>query len=855
MPTQNARVRPRPIRVAYLVEESEYWSTILDEITAEAYGRWGGRFTLVAPCVAGEVVPTYLGWLKRFDADIIYSYVDLSEEVQTRLHEFLSPAFLVRHEGYREPGEYRAFRPELPMQGLTVLSVCGWLARGSTIYAASPVKIADVYTSVEPSRFLQDNFGCYGQSMTSWPIAANMADHLQATIFVPPEIQSDKRMMPRPEAGSVVVDTENALIDRLAMRGSLFGLAQLSAKFAPQHELPHSDWSRTVAFVVGDTFADRLTFWNAGLHVPAWLQGGVTTLRATVEDFADETRFKSITEILKNRVHHPVGGSASHSQIMLRSASVPEKELMGLAERLLQAKTHQVYTHKTIGSLDEVVPKAVRPPNVERFVDPTISFGPADWQAVDIIEGRFRPPTILPRHIRDLPLLPGVAKDGLWAQDCLIERPENHSKYDNVQHSWILSQSLRMTPAFSRGYQLSGLTSPLCMPRTTAEGLVAMFADQRTVLPDVRAPNDQTAFRQALVGRRDWWPFTKSSRADLPAGIAIDARPSDKGRYVTALLRMAGGIHGAASLFLSEFWSKQFEALGATPKVNEARIDQVERTLRKRLPGGSLDDDDAWKRLAKVVLSQARAERSPKRFLRYDDLAAAFDAFRIAVSARDGRQPADPTTDEHERASLDHSLTYLCQQEILHQGHEWKCQQCYNNNWVAIADLAKSMSCEVCGRFQPAPVNDPWQFKPNAFVLEALREHGALPMIWCISRLAADARRSFYFLAGHELFLSEESADAGRPDAEIDVLAVCDGEVQLCEVKSSAYDIDIEKLVLLALRIRPQQLLLAVMAPASPAIKVKLEQLRERLAATSIAVNSLTLEENDFDASTWLHYQ
>lgn len=838
-----------------MVEESEHWSAILDEIVAESYGRWGGRFTLIAPCASGAVTPAYLGWLKRFDPDIIYSYVDLSEAVLERLHAALSPAFLVRHDLYRKPDEHGAFQPKLPLGGLTALSVCGWMSRGSTMHAPRPVQIADVYYSVHPSPFLQDNFGCYRESSSSWPIAANMADHLQATMYVPPAIQADKRMMPRPEGTAVILDTEQALIDRLAMRGSLVGLAQLSAQFAPQFELPYSTWTSTVSFIVGDTFADRLTFWNAGLHVPPWLQGGVTTLRASPKDFADDARFNSIVNILKNRVHHPVGGSASHSQIMLRSTSVSEQDLEGLAQRLRDAKTHQVYTHKVVASLDDVVPQPIRHPNVERLVDPTVSFGPSDWQVIDIADGHFKPPTMLPRHIRELPLLPGVAKTGAWAQDCLIERLENHSKYDNAQDSWILPQSLRMTGAFLRGYQMSGAVSPICMPRTTAEGLVAIFADQQAVLPHVRVPSDYAAFREALIGRRDWWPFTHSSNPELLPGIARDMRTSDKGRYLTALLRMAGGIHGAAEIFLSKFWAEQFNALGATPSLNEARIAQVTRTLRKRLRSGSIDGDAAWYRIAKLVLTEARAERAPKRYFRYDELASAFEAFRTTVRAAEERPPLDEVMDQHERESLEHSITYLCQREILHQGHEWKCAQCYNNNWVAIADLAKTMACEVCGRGQPAPISDPWQFKPNVFVFEAIREHGTLPMIWCLSRLASGARRAFYFIAGQELFLSAEAADSGRPEAEIDILAVSDGRVELCEVKSSAYDIDIEKLTALALRIRPDRVILAVMAPESQLIKTRLELLKAKLEGSGIRALSMTLQPNDFDDSTWLHYR
>ena len=47
--------RPRPLRVAFLVEEVGNASLILDGIFADYYDRWGGRFSLIAPAsIAGS---------------------------------------------------------------------------------------------------------------------------------------------------------------------------------------------------------------------------------------------------------------------------------------------------------------------------------------------------------------------------------------------------------------------------------------------------------------------------------------------------------------------------------------------------------------------------------------------------------------------------------------------------------------------------------------------------------------------------------------------------------------------------------------------------------------------------------
>jgi len=45
----------KPIRVAFLVEPSEHSALVLDGIFADCYSRWGGRFSLVVPCLNGSV--------------------------------------------------------------------------------------------------------------------------------------------------------------------------------------------------------------------------------------------------------------------------------------------------------------------------------------------------------------------------------------------------------------------------------------------------------------------------------------------------------------------------------------------------------------------------------------------------------------------------------------------------------------------------------------------------------------------------------------------------------------------------------------------------------------------------------
>jgi hypothetical protein len=293
-----AYVRPRPIRVAYLVEKADHWQAMLDAIAAESFARWGGRSTLLVPCDSGIMRSTYHPWLEAFDPDIIYSYVDLDDAAVGQIHEKLGPAFLVRHDfHHRTERDRHAYHPDLPVKPLSVLSVTAIMTRGDMISAPRPVPIIDINLATPPSPFLQQNFGCYSQSLTPWPMARDMGDFLKPVTFVPQEVQSNPRILPRAEGD--VVASEKELVDRISIQRDLRGLAQLSASFAPRLEIDDMMWSRTINLVVGDTFADRLLFWNAFHFSPVWLNGAITALKISRNDLCDPDRFTAIVNIIK----------------------------------------------------------------------------------------------------------------------------------------------------------------------------------------------------------------------------------------------------------------------------------------------------------------------------------------------------------------------------------------------------------------------------------------------------------------------------------------------------------------------------------------------------------------------------
>jgi hypothetical protein len=155
--------RPRPLRVAFLIEDGEHASLALDGIFADCYNRWGGRFSLISPYFNGRIIPSYWPWLEAYDPDIVYSYVPLSKEDILEVHERLSPAQYAFHKLDREPRlDVFGFKPSYGFSPLSSLSVIFRLARYRPATAQGVrVQVIDSWHTERPSRFLTDNFGTY----------------------------------------------------------------------------------------------------------------------------------------------------------------------------------------------------------------------------------------------------------------------------------------------------------------------------------------------------------------------------------------------------------------------------------------------------------------------------------------------------------------------------------------------------------------------------------------------------------------------------------------------------------------------------------------------------------------------
>ena len=835
-------VRPRPIRVAYLVDENEYSGRILDAVFAECCSRWGGRYSLVVPCEGGKPRLAYMPWLEVYDPDVVYVYGDIDEPMIANLHERLGPAYLSKHDVYdNEPRDATDFRPRLPLDCLTSLSVVPQYARAHPPSAPQPKFIVDYGPGYSSDRFVDDNFGTPGGSFFSWPLSADLADGLRAITLVAGEL--DPRLGIRLK-GETVSDVASLLHAMAESKRSL-GLAQLAADSTPRIEVGNGV-AESLSLVIGDHFADRILYWNLRSLMPNYLGGGFTTLIVSPSRLEDDEFFAALVKFLDARNDvHPTHGSRS---VELSSVSLSTEDLKEVRERFnTYGGVNACHVRKQM-TLDSAVPS---PKVLGRVLNLTTGH-PFDrlvrWSEFPVMGSEVRPPGVFSDHLEGThPQSP--AAQGLWALDLDIERRNNLARASNVRYRWRLPRRLRMHGAFFEPYRGSmGRLWYSGYSRSSREGFLTVFSRFGDVPPVISIPDDETAFRHGLERGRDWPPASRKDWQRLISGPYGWTRPSDKGRYLLGALELFGGLQETGSALLHPYYRTVFAKLGGA--VGAERHGDIKRTLKKRFRSETISNEDDWDRLAKLVSQEAQRVRMPSRVLSLDDLSCEFEPF-LEKERKQLEEHRVENPDEwliHAKRSLPESIMWLCSRSVLYQGYELRCSRCFHLNWKPIRELQPEVTCEVCGTGQIVPVNKPWDFRLNGFLREGLKEHGLLALVWCLIKLEQRARETFWFLGPRDLFINYPDGDRTGQDNEADLVCIVDGKVCLCEVKSSDREIRIDALVDVATRMRPDSVILAVFGPGTSRLNSKVDKLAHALRGTGISSELLTLKDGDLES-------
>lgn len=856
-PNLSAIGTARPLRVAYLIDPTDCPDALIDEIFSEAYSRWGGRRTLIVPASVDGVDTQYVKWLWFYDADVIYSFVNLSDAAVGNIHEHFTPAHLVRHDPYhRDKSDRGYYRIELPLKGLWSLSVIPMFLSRSWGYLepVTNLRILDSYQSGSDGQFLKENFGFLRTSFESGVISQKFPDLFSCLTLISQEKLDDKHSG-KDSKTQYEVD-EGKILEALGQPGALLGLSQLSELFSPHLDMGGDGESDGLSLVAGDSVDDRLWFWNGHHRYREISFNEITSLRISANMLTDKPFLIRLKNIIKRR-----GKGDFHKDfITLRSCSIDLPELEKAAEILREQGGLlgvRVVRHNTHA---DCVPSFKNPDRVRT----TYSMFRRDIDASETTEfkdNRVSVPMATPWYIRDALLPPGL-RDGNWMIDLVIDRLADHCPYSNVRHTWVLPRRLRIEQAFT--FERPGENEASFQAhfvRICRDGRMSVAHRIGQNASVITVPEDLNAFRTGLCNYLEWEAFDRS-RKNAPQSLPryYHVEPSDKGRYLLAVLGHFDTVPGAFDVLMNGYWRDVLLGLGAVPAEKNLDLrEKLIRTLQKRLRATTgefvIKNDGHWQRLAREAIRFGRMIQREPQYITHSKLKESW--LPLVEELVDGKNPIESDDKEYKRVErdLDFSIQHLCQQEILFQGRGWLCRTCFNSNWITIDAIRRTLTCEVCGQEESAPVSGDWHFRANNFIIEAYRDHGVEAVIWTLWQLSKRAKESFYFAPSMQLWDEDPETDGAKLAAEFDALVVVDGKLYLCEAKSSDnLDKDeIDQLVSMGSKIRPDVLLISCMDRSPSTINSAAKTIQNRLG-NDIHVEVISFNSENLKRRPWLPY-
>jgi hypothetical protein len=850
----------RPLRVAYLVDLEACPDSLFDAIFAEAYSRWGGRRSLIVPASSEGIDPRYEEWLFFYDADVIYSFVGLSDAAVETCHERYGPAHLVRHRAFqREAGGPPSYRIDLPTNGLSSLSVLPFYASRNWGFDGPPrnVQLLTKFEEQAPYPFLRENFGFVASSFPNGLVGRSFPDLFTCMTLISEQALANKHWGKDPRATHVT--SEDTVLDALASRNGPLTVAQLSDFLSPYLRIGGEFGRDGTCIVVGDTALDRLLFWNLHHHFDQHRFSEMTTLRLPLVQIADDTFLARVRKLLQQRGARGHNGHNDH--VTLHSCSVDEAELKKLADRLRQGALHFGVSVRRHADPAEIVPDSFDPDRVHWWRGGGMAAEPTVGATAEFHSRRISVPLAMPWYMKEMPPPAGL-RGGSWMVDLAIDRLLDHCRFVNLRHAWLLPRRLRLERVFAVEREaVRDEAYESRVMRVMRGGQLSVPLSGVVTRVTLTAPEDDlAAIRAGVCNDREWLPFDRK-RKDAPHGRMrfAFAELSDKGRYLIGTLGLFDNLHEAFDVLMSRYWRSVLQDLGGVPEEKEVGPrDRLIQTLRKRVGQASgpltFASDDQLDRLAREAMRAGRMIGRERRHVTYGELHERWTALCDAYFAK---HPAGAKSDAEDyyrdHRWLDQSIQLLCQREVLFQGREWRCRSCYNRNWVSIDELGRTLICGICGREEAAPVAGHWQFRGNPFLLEAFRDHGTEAAVYALWRLADRARQSFYFAPSLKLWCDRPKDDSTPCDVEVDAIAVVDGHVCLVEAKSGGgfSEVEIHQLVMAAERIRPDLVLLAGGEDSRAALERAADRLRPQLPPR-IQTEITALHANDLESSPLL---
>ena len=813
--------KARPIRIAFVLPQTEAFDAMCDGLAAWSSKSWAGRQSAVA-LLENDSTLSADAWkeLIRFDPDHIYSFTPLSDELLAKLDDELLPWSIKESNSAKEALESREETKE--HAGGTSPNPNLWIEEHIEVPAV-PVPPTEKNLAalgqrplllfhfgkecpVHLRRFVHRNLGAYDQWFdlrTGEPRSLGWLEDLLAKAPI-------KRIR---------VDDLPSLCNAMELiSGTPYGNDHKAAQACAtacelsSAQLPRSFQRGTLGYtyrvVVGSSLKDFTLYWrscsNEGDGV--W-EAQFRHCLWIPKELIHEAAF---TAALKNWLYHFTGqGSSGSHTVEATSASLSQTDMSALFEAC-GSGPHRVPTRFVAVADIEARWRKERAEKGERRLIAGSSVGDAErLVAVNRAQTwELRPPEVIHSPVQT----------GTWAVDVQAERESREGGIPG-QDWWHLPRKS------GRGLVATMFRAP---SRICRNGLFAVEMQRASVWPDsqtaprlhLELPDDSDVVRGLLLIQREpWFDYGDPRRERVRTGpILTDLEISDAGRKLRGLIDLFGGFWRARHYWERSFWREMFCLMARRSTRYESSIlsetkQVIQKELRKH--GVALQqkaDDEVAQKISHRVLNQVatRFRDVPLTFADMKGLRADLEkAFKAQQQAEGTKQihylagdtlvhmlSVEPVSEE----DLESGLHEMVQLGVFRMGMSVRCPRCRLQHWLEAENLRQCGSCPGCGSPMPLIPESVWSYRLNPLIHHCVN-HNVLA-VWHALQQVSHRLGSFFFTPSSELRFAKPVN--GKPKSEVDVLCVTDGELLLGEVKTGPLaESDFKEFAAIVLALRP----------------------------------------------------
>jgi len=756
----SAYVTHRPRRVAFLVDlGAEDVDHVLDAIADFNTNSWGGRHNAIIPLQGSAVHPNYWKLLRLADPDIVYSFGELDAPTIGRLDSELDPTF-VKKNGPASAGDAITRRDLLFLDLHHQPSIARHVIKKQKLFpyylrpaCGFSLFALDADTRARVSPFVRRSIGA--------PSAAYQLDRDFHFPVSCPRTPSDVHVI------ECISQSE---------------YIELPINACESQQPPHYADARVpdgqLLICIGDSPWNFVHFWNsAHFRRPRHLlYHWIGELWLPASYLSDESLHLPLAHLLCSR-------AAMHGQtrrIAIVSFDYDHSVLHPFAQAL-QAKLPGGF------QLEEpirhepgyVADFAVRGSGSSRDVDRTHHYVSGERLFLKIT-----PPQEVDTNL-----------DQAWMLDLKIDDPKQTLATSHPSPWWRLPRKPLVAGGFRSG-------API---RIVESGELSTEVSSKVSDLEIVIPEKIEIFTRLLVPRigfTDVWDLRRRLNVrTMHSDIGI----SDKGRYLSGIVRLFPNLPYATSFFEHPFWGSLLEQL-CSPTLSDHIRKKVSKDVTKQTDElnerFSSDPSRAREWLTELVLTAARGIPLGSESITLEDIETLPRRLAPGEAAE----------------SIKQSLTGLLQMGVFLMGAEIQCPRCISTFWYHVDDLKTRIRCRGCHTLVRVEAEPRWAYKPNELVRQGFRHHGVLPVIRVLNRLLRGcgakwrgfARQDFLYLPGVTLWGAVSPKN--KPLAEIDLCWVSDGRFGIAEIKTSTKkfgSVDYDRLIRVANEVSPDIVLLA----------------------------------------------